>query len=326
MDFTGEIADYTVASNIIEVATQTAEDYLENLRKTVAGTSTATDIVGIASNNTIGEIELAQAPTVGKALTLEDRINVQKASDANTAPELGSSAISATDTIKPQVITYGKYVGRFYYENKIDENKSINRYELNDYAGTGTGTHLEPILINYEPDKVVKTTVDRLVDYIDIDARFDEESQSVNEYWDKAEAGQNADGFINSLNGLITKETLYDEDGKEIEEQKGAYREFKGRLNIYDNKDRKYITETSSNIMLSRNEHLQNLSKYRDREGTGRTTDPNYSKYVTYIDYDYSRNGRVEYQNDDTLSIYNSRQTIQLVPEAYYNAIYGSGT
>ena len=132
------------------------------------------------------------------------------------------------------------------------------------------------------------------------------------------EYSKDEEGFMESLKGLITREPLYDEAEQEISKQKGAYREAKSKQDLYDNKDRKYITETSSNIMISRNEHMQKLTTYRNRE-----RDENYK---TYLDDNYSDTGRVEYQDKDTLSIYNSRQTIQLVPEAYYDAVYGSGT
>lgn len=325
VDFTGKIADYTVASDIVRLASETADNYSNNIIGTVTNTAAAEDELGLASNNTLSDIVSASSTALVGVLTANDKANLQSAQESDVPPSLQSTKISAEDTIRPQVITYGKYVGRFYYENKIDEYRVKGRYKINDYAGSGVDSYLEPITINYEADQVVKTVVDQLVDYIDVDARFAEESQSVNGYWDKVE-NEKEGGFIKALQGLITQETLYAKNGAEITNQKGAYRTVGVDQDLYDNKNRKYITDTRSNIVISRNEHLQPLERYRNREGNLEKRD---NKYITYLDQniyasqsDYTSTGRVEYQDQDITSIYNSKQTVQLVPEAYYDELY----
>ena len=187
-----------------------------------------------------------------------------------------------TSTIKPQIVEYGKYVGRFYYENRIKEEPET--YTISDYAEDNRA--LEDVDIQYEGDKLVTTTVDQLVDYVDIDASPENDSSVANASWITSDLG--AEGYNPSLNGLIDKT---------------AYRVVNGKTNIYDEKDRAFITETRSNIVISYNERLQALKQIPTSDG-GTS--------------DCESTGRVEYEdNEKTSSKYNSTLTKELKPKNY---------
>ena len=187
-----------------------------------------------------------------------------------------------TSTIKPQIVEYGKYVGRFYYENRIKEEPET--YTISDYAEDNSA--LEDVDIQYEGDKLVTTTVDQLVDYVDIDASPENDSSVANASWITSDL--EAEGYNPSLNGLIDKT---------------AYRVVNGKTNIYDEKDRAFITETRSNIVISYNERLQALKQIPTSNG-GTS--------------DCESTGRVEYEdNEKTSSKYNSTLTKELKPKNY---------
>ena len=187
-----------------------------------------------------------------------------------------------TSTIKPQIIEYGKYVGRFYYENRIKEEPAT--YTISKYANNNSS--LEPVDIAYEGDKLVTTTVDQLVDYIDIDASLENDTSVANASWTTSDL--KADGYNPSLNGLIDKT---------------AYRVVNGKTNIYDEKDRSFITETRSNIAISYNERLQALKEISTPNGGTENCETT---------------GRVEYEdNEKTRSKYNSTLTKELKPKNY---------
>lgn len=187
-----------------------------------------------------------------------------------------------TSTIKPQIIEYGKYVGRFYYENRIKEEPAT--YTISKY--TEDNSSLQPVAIAYEGDKLVTTTVDQLVDYIDMDASPENDSTVANAAWETSEL--KAEGYNPSLNGLIDKT---------------AYRTVNGKLNIYDEKDRAFITETRSNIVISYNERLHALKEIPTPDGGTSNCETT---------------GRVEYEdNEKTRSKYNSTLTKELKPKNY---------
>lgn len=272
VDFTGKLSNYYRAEDIIKAAskTPTSREY-DNIIADLKNEAIEKDN-GIGTNATLKEIFLA----TDDSSNLKNLLNGNKSDD---------------DSIRPQVIAYGMYVGRFYYQNKIDKNPKT--YYVNDYDQNG----VEPAELKYSGDKVVRTTVDQIVDYVDIDARFAEDSLSVDGYWSTVATDKDDNGYITGLNGLITKE---------------VYREVDGVVSIYDDKKREYITDNRSNIVISYNENLQGLTKYREVENG-----------ESYLDKDYSTKGRVEYKNSNTISFYNPKATVELVPKDYDN---GSGS
>lgn len=187
-----------------------------------------------------------------------------------------------TSTIKPQIIEYGKYVGRFYYENRIKEKAAT--YKISKYADDNSA--LDAVDIKYSADKPVTTTVDQLIEYIDIDASLENDSSIANAAWLSSGLGKEADGYNTSLKGLISKT---------------AYRTQSGNLNIYDEKDREFINDTRSNIAISYNERLHPLKETQNSN----------DKTVNC-----EARGRVEYEeNDKTRSKYNSTLTKELKPK-----------
>lgn len=182
------------------------------------------------------------------------------------------------DMIKPKVIIYGKYVGRFYYENSVSESAS-EEVIVNSYFGEKVQNQIvEYAKVKYPADQLVKTTVDQIVDYIDIDASLDDQGSVADATWDLSGLEKEANGYNKSLNGLLSK---------------SSYRKVSddGLFNIYDDKNREYINNTRSNIAISYNERLNTFD-----ENTGR---------VEYI----SKTAGV--------SKYNTDLTRELVPVAY---------
>ncbi len=81
---------------------------------------------GMATNATLKEIlRLGQDSdaTLSSLLSQSDKTNI------------GNGTISENDTLRPDIIVYGKYVGRFYYENEVDEAPKayvIKQYKWSD--------------------------------------------------------------------------------------------------------------------------------------------------------------------------------------------------
>lgn len=268
VDFTGKLANLYRAEEIVNKATIAPTDKLtENIIDDMK--NNANNDEGVASNATLAEI-----------LAKDD----SRLKDIITGANIDENIDD--DTIRPKVIIYGRYVGRFYYENAISETASgtvtVKSY-LNDAVQNPT--------VIYPADNVVKTTVDQVVDYIDIDASLDDQGSVADATWDLSGLEKDENGYNKSLNGLLSK---------------SSYRKISdnGLFNIYDDKDREYINDTRSNIAISYNEKLDTLQKHREMS----TTKDN--------DKDA---GRVEYQKgvDTKPSRYNSDLTRELVPEAY---------
>lgn len=265
VDFTGKLAKLYRAEKIVDKATTVPTDTItENIINDMASDE------GVASNATLTEIMTKNDANL-KGIVTGDNIST----NANE------------DTIRPKVIIYGRYVGRFYYENTISETASgtvtVKSY-LNDAIQNPT--------VIYPADKVVTTTVDQIVDYIDIDASLDNQGSDANAAWNLSGLVRNQDtGYNESLNGLLSK---------------SSYRKISdnGVFNIYDDKDREYINATRSNIAISYNERLDTLEKHREMSDTK--------------DNDKDA-GRVEYYNGAGAgpSRYNTDLTRELVPEAY---------
>ena len=324
VDFTGKLANRHVASDIVKLSSKTPTDYYTNALTNDLTDYKADEIdneIGTSTNNTLADLLISKDDWI-KALIQEDEARIQ--TDENQEGE----KIFGGDTIRPQIIVYGRYVGRYYYENKINEEEAKETYAINNYAGTGTDAYLEEVKVDYAEDKIVRTTVDKLVNYVDIDGKCATDSLAVNGYWEEIQFEKDQDGYYTQMNGLISKEGIQDEDGNDLDA--GAYRKAEGEFaadgyDIYDEKDRKFITETRSNIIFSTNENLQPFEKYRNRENE--QTIP--EQYQTYLDKNqktneenYKNTGRLEYKNDDIVSIYNNQITKELLPEHYFDEKY----
>lgn len=298
VDFTGNLSHYYAARDIIKRANQTPT--YESAEYLIAWLADDENIaLGLSSNSTLAEILAYRDSGLEALITADD------------------ASIRDTDTIRPQVIIYGKYTGRYYYQNRIDEEDRV--YTISNYTGHGRDTSLEDISVTYSGDKIVKTTVDQLVDYVDVDASFAEDSNSIDGTWsteieradDREPIRIDDNGLFKSFVGIISK----DDAGGES----GVYRLVDGILNIYDDKDRSFITKDKSNIAISYNERLDKLEHYRT----------NYEGPITYLDKDYSDTGRREYAAKkggsgsldeivkNVISLYNPSLTRELVPEKY---------
>lgn len=108
--------------------------------------------------------------------------------------------------VSGEMLEYGEYVGLNYYNNA-----------------------------NNESDKIVKTKVEKLVDYIDNDLSSDEEANSLVE---------NASWVEASLDDLRNNKVL----------DENVYTDVNGEKMLLDSKNRNYITSTKSNVLLSDNE------------------------------------------------------------------------
>ena len=180
-----------------------------------------------------------------------------------------------TDTIKPEVIVYGLFTGRYYYENRI-YNLPTNKekYVIRDYV---SNDKVEPIEVEYERDRIVRTAVNELVNYVDIDAEFDLPTQGfiANAAWiPQANGDSDTDQLTKEADGTIT----YSGDYKVFDGilSDASVRDISGNdsdikdLDYFDNKDRKYILKGSSNIGFSKNDAIEtkaadtNRRQYRD--------------------------------------------------------------
>lgn len=236
-------------------------------------------------------INNSEADYTGKLAELykaDDIINKANAYNEYRGSMTGETGIQQynTSTIKPQIIEYGKYVGRFYYENRI-KTKSAT-YKIGKYADNNSA--LEDVDISYDADKIVTTTVDQLVDYVDVDASLENDSSIANAAWSTSELEPESErvtgGYNKSLNGLIDKT---------------AYRVVNNKLNIFDEKNREFINTTRSNIAISYNERLGKLEEIPTPDGGTENC---------------GDKGRVEYaEPDKARSKYNSTLTKELKPK-----------
>lgn len=250
IDYTGKLANMYRAEDIINKAKISPTDEFTDTVINYIGNE-----AGISSSATLSEILAKQDSNLNNIIDKESE-----------------------DIIKPKVIIYGKYVGRFYYENSISESAS-EEVIVNSYFGEKVQNQtVEYAKVKYPADQLVKTTVDQIVDYIDIDASLDDQGLIVDTSWQLSGLEKEANGYNKSLNGLLSK---------------SSYRKVSddGLFNIYDDKDREYINNTRSNIAISYNERLNTFD-----ENTGRV------EYISKI---------VKASN------YNTDLTRELVPVAY---------
>ncbi len=185
-----------------------------------------------------------------------------------------------TDTIKPEVIVYGLFTGRYYYENriynKLAKTDDEYNYTINDYL---RNDDVLPIEITYERDRIVRTAVNELVNYVDIDAEFDLPTQGfiANAAWiPQGNGDQDTDQLVKAADGTITYSGDYKVfDGilsdASVRDKSGNDSDIKD-LDYFDNKDRKYILrgDRTSNIGFSKNNAIEtkaadtNRRQYRD--------------------------------------------------------------
>lgn len=255
IDYTGKLANMYRAEDIINKAKISPTDEFTDTVINYIGNE-----AGISSSATLSEILAKQDSNLNNIIDKESE-----------------------DMIKPKVIIYGKYVGRFYYENSVSESAS-EEVIVNSYFGEKVQNQIvEYAKVKYPADQLVKTTVDQIVDYIDIDASLDDQGSVADATWDLSGLEKEANGYNKSLNGLLSK---------------SSYRKVSddGLFNIYDDKNREYINNTRSNIAISYNERLNTFD-----ENTGR---------VEYI----SKTAGV--------SKYNTDLTRELVPVAYRGTLF----
>lgn len=236
-------------------------------------------------------INNSEADYTGKLAELykaDDIINKANTYNEYRGSMTGKTGIQQynTSTIKPQIIEYGIYVGRFYYENRIKTEPAA--YKIKYYADNNSS--LEDMAISYDADKIVTTTVDQLVDYVDVDASLENDSSIANAAWATSELEPESEittgGYNKSLNGLIDKT---------------AYRVVNNKLNIFDEKNREFINTTRSNIAISYNERLGKLEEIPTPDGGTENC---------------GDKGRVEYaEPDKARSKYNSTLTKELKPK-----------
>lgn len=269
VDFTGNLAGYYKKQDIEDAASGTPTTKLyENIVDGII------NLDSISTNSTLAEVLNLYGDTNN---TIKNLLNQN------------ISNIDNTDTLRPEVIVYGRYVGRYYYENKLYEAQTD--YTITNYS---KDSNLASIDIKYSPDNVVKTTVDQIVDYIDVNTSLDLEATTNIEdaSWELSKTTndniktvmQNGvtyeGGLLKDLIGLIS-ESAY----KTVDIDNGK------KVTLYDNKNREYVTDNNSNIALSVNETLGLLD-----------TDKGMWQYS---------------ENNKTRSSYNARLTRELPPMNY---------
>lgn len=280
VDFTGRLANLYVASDISGKASALPT---ENLYKQMKNSMNAEDF-----DNYLEEVNgISGDSTLYKLLEL---YNNGTASDASLKKLLdGTSRLSddqkKDDYIRPEVLVYGAYVGRYYYENNLCENEKA--YTITNYSYR---VDVADINLTYLADNVVKTTVDKVVDYIDVNTSSDYEYNETNytdHTWEKVGIKKindnNNDKYVKdfeTINGLLSDDSYSDSNKNQILDEKG----------------RELVTDNKYNIIASVNEYIQ-YTKQNDNK-----------LRAEYISSD-----------DEHISKYNERLTTGLVPEVYKN-------
>lgn len=280
VDFTGRLANLYVASDISGKASALPT---ENLYKQMKNSMNAEDF-----DNYLEEANgISGDSTLYKLLEL---YNNGTASDASLKKLLdGTSRLSddqkKDDYIRPEVLVYGAYVGRYYYENNLCENEKA--YTITNYSYRVDAADIN---LTYLADNVVKTTVDKVVDYIDVNTSSDYEYNETNytdHTWEKVGIKKindnNNDKYVKdfeTINGLLSDDSYSDSNKNQILDEKG----------------RELVTDNKYNIIASVNEYIQ-YTKQNDNK-----------LRAEYISSD-----------DEHISKYNERLTTGLVPEVYKN-------
>lgn len=267
-DFTGRLAQMYLADEMKRAASETPTSDLYKMQidelEKISLEDLATGGTGISTNSTLAEI-------------LELYGNTDTTLQELLAGDFANENIDPSDTLRPEAIIYGRYVGRYYYQNQVDEESAD--YVITNYS---KDVNLEDIEVTYAPDRVVTTSVDQLVDYIDINTGLDlEENTNVeNSSWELS-GTEESKGNIPSLEKLISKFAYKVDDEGNI-------------VGLCDEKGRKLVDEETSNVALSFNENLEK---------------------------DEDNNNRVKYKDGttDVISSYNPKLVRELKPMNYTN-------
>ncbi len=285
VDYTGELARYYRANEILErtKSSPTTEGYQAIIKDWTSGTALPVNkdtFSGLASNTVLAELIQLYG------------------TDAAISKLLGNSGDAGAgttnlkhDTIRPDTIVYGQYVGRYYYENKVG--KAGDNYTIKNYRSADKPN----IQISYDADNVVKTTVNQLINYVDVNASYDLSTQGYeNSAWDLS---GNIDATSTERENIDTLDSLV---------SKYSYRKVNEKFNIYDEKDKALVTDVSSNIVISKNNKMNKMEDF-----FGDT-----NKVDTYLN-DKKNDRWIEYREDyqDVGAIDNTNLDIELVPKSY---------
>ena len=270
VDFTGRLAGYYLAEDIKEMADGTPTDSIYKL--TIRELEKLDEEgIGISSNSTLAKvIDTYQNKPLISSLLQQGAL---------------SGTPDSTDTLRPELIIYGRYVGRYYYQNEINEEEYIDTV-----ANYSKDTTLADVEVTYGADKVVKTIVDQMIDYIDINTNLDKEMCT----------------FVENYSWSEVDKELYSIDDEEITEENDerigkvkelnklisdfSYRKVDEKLGLYDEKNRTLVRDTGTNIAVSYNENII-------REDTN--------------------NNRVRYNKLTSTSLYNTDLSRELKPVNY---------
>lgn len=169
--------------------------------------------------------------TLSELYTYEEITALADKIEGTVDPNASSDKYTAI--AKGEGISYGEYAGYYYYTNKSIDSGAID----------STISQEQNADIKYE-DAVVRTTVDRLVDYIDSDISIAPTSTNLQENgaWevDFNEEGYDATEKVKAFDGLISDDsyTITDEGGEQ-------------KYYLQDNNGNLYISESRSNIAIS---------------------------------------------------------------------------
>ncbi len=227
--------------------------------------------------------------------TLSDIYNVDELNKLadNLEGNYTTNKTKHTAIVKGEGISYGKYAGYYYYTNSsIDGTQKIE-----------TKPSVDNPEIIYK-DKVVKTTVDQIVDYIDKDTSLASTSKTLdkdNSWRDNLNDGY-TEGKVNTLNGLVSDDSYSIVDGK---------------LYLTDELGNLFISKTKSNIAISTSDVIEEgtrkLIKYGTRKvnRNGERVKEDASSIPTTKIYRY-KNG-----NGYSKNIHNPELTKELIPVSY---------
>ena len=119
-------------------------------------------------------------------------------------------------------IVYGRYIGLHYYTNDVS-NEGEDNGAMYGY--------------NYEPESIVETTVEQLVDYVDNDISLNKEATTMVE--DRSWVDSSVEDRSHKFSVVSYKDNARADE------------------NFIDNKGRSYIGANKNNIVLSENENIE---------------------------------------------------------------------
>ena len=239
--------------------------------------------------------------TISELYTFEELNNL--ADEIEGTVDHSASTAEYTPISTGEGISYGEYAGYYYYTNEVidGETKDATVPLENDSD------------ITYN-DAIVKTTVDKVIDYIDSDISIDNSSANGTEEgaWDSNFNYEGYDGTekITTLDGLISDDsyTVFEgENGKEY---------------LQDNQGNLYISESRSNIATSMNDAIEKKARpyiEYSRNGNGSrkvdSTGWDFQKTESTRDnaYSYKVNGGTAIKD----SVFNRELTKELTPISY---------